>query len=256
MSDIDTAAAQASALGKTWFYPFVLPDGRVTPSYEGGVLDAIHHTRATMMRAALARRWPQGLSGLHGVDLACHQGWFAHQLAQAGVEAVTATDARPEHIADVGLITRACGLEARVRTHQQDVHALRAATLGQFDIVLCFGLLYHLENPVGALRVARDLCRGICLVETQIVPGITGVVDWGNHRFVKPLKGIFGLIDETEETHGPEMSTTGICLAPSLEGLVWILQKVGFRKVEVLTPPPDAYEQLKYGKRVMVAAEV
>lgn len=246
----------ATALAKTWFYPFVLPDGRTTPSYEGGVLDAIHHTRATMMRSALARKFPGGLAGLSAVDLACHQGWFSHQLAQAGVGQVLATDARAEHIADVELITSACGLQARVRTHQQDVHALSATELGQHDIVLCFGLLYHLENPVGALRVARDLCRGICLVETQIVPGITGVVDWGNHRFVKPLQGIFGLIDETEETHGPEMSTTGICLAPSLEGLVWILRKVGFRKVEVLTPPADAYEQLKYGKRVMVAAEV
>lgn len=251
----DSAAAISAALAKTWFYPFTLPDGATTPSYDGGVLDSIHHTRATMMRNALARRFPDGLSGLNAVDLACHQGWFAQQLARAGISDVLATDARAEHIADVELINRATGI-TRVRTLQRDVHALRAADIGSFDVVLCFGLLYHLENPVGALRVARDLCRGLCLVETQIVPNLSGNVDWGNHRFVKPLQGIFGLIDETEETHGPEMSTTGICLAPSLEGLLWILRKVGFRKVELLTPPADAYEQLKYGKRVMVAAEV
>jgi len=40
---------------------------------------------------------------------------------------------------------------------------------------------------------------------------------------------------------------------PSLEALMWIMRKIGFRRVELLEPPADAYEQLRYGKRVMVA---
>ncbi len=85
---------------------------------------------------------------------------------------------------------------------------------------------------------------------------MTGVVDYGSFRFVRPLKGSFGIIDETEETHGPEASTTGICLVPSLDALFWIMRKIGFSRVEMLAPPEDAYEQLRYGKRVMVAAYV
>ena len=50
------------------------------------------------------------------------------------------------------------------------------------------GLIYHLENPVGALRVAHALTRRICLVETQIVPGMTGMVDYGSFRFVRPAE--------------------------------------------------------------------
>jgi tRNA (mo5U34)-methyltransferase len=37
---------------------------------------------------------------------------------------------------------------------------------------------------------------------------------------------------------------------------LWILGKVGFSRVSVLPPPPDAYEQLLHHKRVMVAAQV
>ncbi len=118
------------------------------------------------------------------------------------------------------------------------------------------GLLYHLENPVGALRACRALCRNLCVIETQIVPGMSGFVDYGSYQYVRPLKGSFGIIDETEETHGPEASITGICLVPSLEALMWLLHKVGFSNVDVLEPPEDAYEQLKYHKRVMVAAQV
>jgi hypothetical protein len=43
---------------------------------------------------------------------------------------------------------------------------------------------------------------------------------------------------------------------PSLDALVWILHKVGFSDVTVLEPPEDAYEQLRFHKRVMVAAQV
>jgi len=88
------------------------------------------------------------------------------------------------------------------------------------------------------------------------VPNLSGNVDWGSYRFVKPLKGSFGIIDETEETHGPEMSTLGICLAPSVDALLWIMEKVGFKDVAVVPPPEDAYEQLRFGKRVMVMGRV
>jgi tRNA (mo5U34)-methyltransferase len=249
------SSLEHQALSKTWFYPFRLPSGHVTTTYDGGALDAIHATRLAMLKVALRAEYGDSIADKTVIDIACHQGWFSTQLAQMGAHDVLAVDARAEHVADATLIRDALGLQ-NMRVAQSDVHALSPATQGTFDIVLMLGLIYHLENPVGALRVARALTRRICLVETQIVPGMTGVVDYGSFRFVRPLKGSFGIIDETEETHGPEASTTGICLVPSLEALFWILRKVGFSRVEMLPPPEDAYEQLRYGKRVMVAGFV
>lgn len=246
-------ALEAEVLAKTWFYRFELPSGEITRSYDDGALDAIHETRLRMLDAALAPIHPRGLQGLSAVDLACHQGYFSTQLAQRGCAPVTAIDARAEHVADCNLVSRALGLDGVVRAQQCDVHAATAERFGQHDLVLCFGLIYHLENPVGALRVAHALTRpgGVCVVETQVVPNLSGPVDWGAWRFVKPLQGIFGLVDETFETHGPEMSTTGICLAPSVEGLLWIMRKIGFDDVALVPPPEGAYEQHRFGKRVV-----
>jgi tRNA (mo5U34)-methyltransferase len=243
---------EQQVLGKTWFYPFRLPSGQVTTTYDGGALDAIHATRLAMLQSALRKEFGESIAQSTAIDIACHQGYFSTQLAQMGVREVLAIDARAEHVADANLIREALHLD-NLRVKQSDVHALTPEALDQFDIVLMLGLIYHLENPVGALRVAHALTRRICLVETQIVPGLTGMVDYGSYRFVRPLKGSFGIIDETEETHGPEASTTGICLVPSLDALMWIMRKIGFRRVELLEPPADAYEQLRYGKRVMVA---
>jgi hypothetical protein len=48
----------------------------------------------------------------------------------------------------------------------------------------------------------------------------------------------------------------GICLAPSIEALEWLLRRVGFARVERLLPPPDGHEQLVGHKRAMFAAHV
>lgn len=243
------------AHARQWFYAYELPDGSTTPTSHGSDIQAIHDTRWRMLDRCVGERLGADRGGLTALDLASHQGWFAVQLARAGFGRVLGIDARASHVEDSSLIRDIYGLD-QLAFRQGDVHALDAQDPGAFDLVLMLGLLYHLENPVGALRACRELCRGLCIIETQIVPGMTGFVDYGSYRFVRPLKGSFGIIDETGETHGPEASITGICLVPSLEALVWILHKVGFARVDVLQPPEDAYEQLKYHKRVMVAAQV
>ncbi len=243
------------ALAKEWFYSFELPDGNTTPTYHGADIKAIHDTRWQMVQTCLEERLGNGRSGLTALDLASHQGWFAVNMARSGFSTVLGIDARESHVEDSQLIRDIYGLN-HLSFQQGDIHHLDEQQLGQFDVVLMLGLLYHLENPVGALRACRALCKNLCLIETQIVPGMSGFVDYGSYQYVRPLKGSFGIIDETGETHGPEASITGICLVPSLEALTWILHKVGFSDVKVLEPPEDAYEQLRFGKRVMVAAQV
>lgn len=238
---------------RTWFYNFELPDGTRIESALEPDAQPVHVTRLEMMASALEREFGSDWSGLKVLDVACHQGYFSCHLAARGAQ-VLGVDARSSHIEDSRLIARALGVDKRTEFRQSDVHDLDAETLGSFDVVLMFGLLYHLENPVGALRLARALTARLCLVETQVSPGLSGVIDWGHYRFVKSLHGAFGIVDETEETHGGEASTTGICLVPSLDALIWIMQKLKFSEVETLKPPEGAYEQLRYGKRVLVAA--
>ncbi len=243
------------AHSREWFYSYELPDGSTTPTYHGGEIQPIHDTRWQMLQACLDDRLGKSRSGLTALDLASHQGWFALKMAQAGFATVSGIDARESHVDDSRLISEIYGLDQLSFT-QGDIHELDSGQLGQFDVVLMLGLLYHLENPIGALRTCRALCSNLCIIETQIVPGISGYVDYGSYQYVRPLKGSFGIIDETDDTHGPEASITGICLVPSLDALLWTLRKVGFSDVSVLEPPEDAYEQLRYHKRVMVAAQV
>ncbi len=243
-----------AVLARKWFYEFDFPDGRSTESYLPPGVEDIHTTRLEMLFAGLEPIIGGDWSGHSVIDVACHQGYFSSHLARKGCR-VLGIDARPEHVSDTQLIARAYGLD-NLRAEQHDINTLRAADLGQFDITLMLGLLYHIENPVGAIRLARALTRKACVIETQVVPNMTGIVDWGSFQFQRPMVASFGIIDETAETHAPEASTTGICITPSYEALLFLMRKLGFSRVERLPVPVGGYEQLASGKRVMVIGYV
>ena len=251
MPDQNAIDAVAS---RPWFYEFDLPDGRTTTSYLPPGVAEIHTTRLQMLETALAPVVNGDWAGHSVIDVACHQGYFASHLARKGCQ-VLGIDARAEHIADTELIARAYGLP-NLRSAQHDINILRPDELGKFDITLMLGLLYHIENPVGAIRLARALTRKACVIETQVVPNMTGVVDWGSYKFQRPLVASFGIIDETAEIHAPEASTTGICVTPSYEALLFLMRKLGFGRIERIPVPDGGYEQLASGKRVMVIGYV
>jgi SAM-dependent methyltransferase len=240
---------------RQWFYEFQLPDGTRTKSALPPGVEAIHTTRLALLEAALDRAVGKDCAGLTALDLACHQGWFALHLARRNFDSILAVDARPEHLADAQLMADVSGVRT-LRPLQLDIEDARPAEIGTHDVTLMLGLLYHLENPVRALRLARAVTRKVLVIESQVVPHLSGVVDWGSWRFQRHMVGNFGIIDETDETHAPEASVRGICLAPSIEALEWLLRRVGFARVERLLPPPDGHEQLVGHKRAMFAAHV
>ncbi len=240
---------------RQWFYEFDLPDGTRTRSTLPAGVEKIHATRLEMMEGALDAAVGKDCSALTAVDLACHQGWFALHLARRGFKSIVAVDARAEHLADAQLMADVLGVRT-LRPVQLDIEEARAEQIGTHDVTLMLGLLYHLENPVRALRLARAVTRRVLLIESQVVPHVSGVVDWGSWQFQRHMVGNFGIIDETEETHAPEAAIRGICLAPSIPALEWLLGRVGFARVERLLPPAGGHEQLVGHKRAMFAAHV
>ena len=127
---------------------------------------------------------------------------------------------------------------------------------GEVDITLFLGLLYHLENPMLCLRRAAAVTRGICIVETQIIDEIEGETEWGAVGWKRPYRGVLALIDETAEFDrvNPETGATPLVTCPSRTGLSMMLTHSGFRNIQFVASPPDGYEQLARGKRVMCVA--
>jgi len=95
----------------------------------------------------------------------------------------------------------------------------------------------------------------LLIIETQVINfNSTGFIDWGTYNHVIPVVSIFGIIDEADQLNR-ENGVTGLALAPSREGLIWLLHRLGFTSVEVIALPADPYEQLATGERIVVVAK-
>jgi len=242
-------------LERKWFYHFNLPGGQTTESYLPEFAQQIHVTRELMMNRFLNDEFKEGFKDLRCVDLACHEGFFSHNLASKGFKEVVGIDARSEHIQHANLIREVFN-HNNLSFKTGDIQVLKPEEVGSFDITLLFGILYHLENIIGALRFVQAVTKNVCLIETQVAPNLTGVTDWGSYKFNKEIIGCLAIIDETNEINenNPEANITPISLVPSLPGLLYLLKAVGFKRSRLIEPPADAYEQLISKKRVVIAA--
>jgi SAM-dependent methyltransferase len=46
--------------------------------------------------------------------------------------------------------------------------------IGEFDVVWCFGVLYHLPDPLGFLQNLRRICKEKLILETLAIPEVPG----------------------------------------------------------------------------------
>jgi len=127
--------------------------------------------------------------------------------------AVVATEARAENVAE--LRRRLPAVDARETDVEESLHHL-----GRFEVVFCYGVLYHLESPLRALRNMAGVCDDLLLIETM-------VCDAG--------LPVLRLEDETTSVN---QALRGLAHRPSPSYLAIALNRVGFDHVYTATDPP------------------
>ena len=140
------------------------------------------------------------------LDAGCGVGFFAALLAQNGFH-VTAFDAGRR------IWKKRRRRHPAIPFELRNVEDVQITALGQFDLVLCFGLLYHLENPFRALRNLFALTRDVLLIEGMCVP---------DERACMVLR---------DECHGEDQGLDYVAFYPSESALIKMCYKVGFSHV-------------------------
>jgi predicted RNA methylase len=127
------------------------------------------------------------LRDLRVLDLACHEGIYAIEFARHGA-AVLGIEGRQAHIEKANFVKDALSL-SNLEIVQDDVRNLSKAKYGLFDVVLCLGILYHLDVPdvFAFIESLADVCREVTVIDTRVAFGPTrsyvyqGTKYWG-HR--------------------------------------------------------------------------
>jgi FkbM family methyltransferase len=149
------------------------------------------------------------------LDVGCGVGHLSGFFAERGAR-VVCVDARPENIARLHSLYP--GREAHVANVEFD----RLSELGRFDIVFCYGLLYHTENPIAALRNMASCCGELLLLETVVTD------------YPRP---IYQLEDESPATKNQAVSGFGCRPSPAFVAMA--LSRIGFSFVYTSDTHPN-----------------
>jgi tRNA (mo5U34)-methyltransferase len=111
---------------------------------------------------------PTDLRGKRVLDIGAWNGCFSFECERRGADEVVALTL--ERAEDTGFDRLREAIGSRVVRYVQDsIYTASPDTPGTFDVVLFFGVLYHLRYPLLAVDRIRNLCEGECFVETHVL---------------------------------------------------------------------------------------
>lgn len=115
---------------------------------------------------------PEDLSGKRVLDIGAWDGFYTFECERRGAELVLATDSFCWNgegwgtKAGFDLAHRASNSKAK--TLEIDVLDMTPQNVGQFDLVLFLGVLYHMKHPLLCLEKVAAVTREMLILETQV----------------------------------------------------------------------------------------
>ena len=213
----------------SWWHSIDLGDGVITPGHKG--LDPGH-----MMRELEALRLPEDLSDWTVLDIGAWDGFYSFEAERRGASRVVALDhyaweidrmdgdrRHPDTLpgrSGFDLAHRVLG--SRVEPLVADISRLEPEQLGAFDLVLFLGVLYHLEDPLGAMRRVAALTRELAIIETAAIA-------LGAEHEERPLWELY----PADEFAGDPTNWW----APNLRAVHDLCRAAGFRRSETIVGP-------------------
>lgn len=150
-----------------WYHRIELPDGIVTPGWA-----PLH---------APAYRIPDDLTGKRVLDVGAWDGFWTFEALKRGAREVVAIDDFSDYLGSLDqsdrkawetfdLCREALGYDETVCQRREfSIYEVSEEDLGQFDVVLFFGALYHLRYPLLGLDRLASVCNGLICIETAIL---------------------------------------------------------------------------------------
>ena len=142
-----------------WFHRINLGGGITTP----GVDDTPNKLAQV--------RLPVDLMGKTVLDIGAWDGFFSFEAERRGARRVVALDGgvwKVDSIGKAGFEFARKVLDSKVEDVEMEVNSISIEALGQFDLVLFLGVLYHLPDPVGSFLKVASVAAHDIIIETHV----------------------------------------------------------------------------------------
>jgi len=199
-----------------WFHRIELASELVTPGWSDPKTEKLPYYGL-----------PDDLRGMRVLDIGCAEGFFSFEAERRGASEVVAIDSFPDSVRRFNVCRNA--LDSKAIAYLTNVYDLSARSFGTFDLVMFFGVLYHLRHPLLALEKIYSICAGTLLLQTANFedPGVGSVAAAQFHPF-----GI-----RSGPPDKPSFDPT-VFWIPNAACVRAMLEHVGFSDIEQLSTVP------------------
>lgn len=154
-------AADLEAVSKIqWYHSMDLGNGIVTRGWDT-------HTASRLK----SLHFPESLAGKTFLDIGAWDGFYSFEAERRGAARVLATDgfiwAGKGWSSKAGFDLAHKLLHSKAESRVISVYDITPQTVGQFDVVLFSGVLYHLEDPYLAIRNVASVTKELLILETH-----------------------------------------------------------------------------------------
>lgn len=186
------------------------------------------------------------------LDIGCNDGWVLHELSDLPFAKMVGIEPREKNIRKGKAVRAFLRLENRVDYRVGDIESLGDES---FDIVICAGVLYHVESIPVALRRIRDICRKFLFVESRCISSkhiteeLRQEIEMRDlvYQFKEKMCGVTAQKFESAY-HDSSAHVTTIVNVPSMESLIMNLQVLGFQDIDVVADP-ETYRAAVWGNK-------
>ena len=214
-----------------WFHCIDLGGGLTTKT-RSAVGEPVEHPRPTWekVRACL----PEEFAGRSLLDVGCNAGFYAVELKRRGAGRVLGVDSQRNLVRQAVFVRDVLGLDIEYR--RMSVYDLDPRELGQFDVTLALGLVYHCKHLVLALERLFAVTRELLILETAIYPP-----GHSPGSFTYEVGGLRPVLHPLAYVENPGEAKEAIYnwFLPGVEALRALLRNVGFDEVEVFPATQD-----------------
>jgi len=214
-----------------WFHCIDLGGGVKTKTHSAAG-EPVDHPLETWQK--IGRCLPADLAGKSVLDVGCNAGFYAIEAKRRGAARVLGVDAQRHHVRQALFVRRVLGLDIDYR--RMSVYDLSRKSIGQFDITLALGLIYHCKHLILALEKLYEVTKELLIIETAILPQeslawVEEQASRGADETWHPLAYTQNLPERKEHVFN--------WFLPGLDALQAILTDVGFDEVNVFDLKKD-----------------
>jgi tRNA (mo5U34)-methyltransferase len=137
-----------------WFHKMDLGNGIVTGGWSEPAVDKLPYFGL-----------PDDMTGARVLDVGCAEGFFTFEAERRGASEVVAIDSFPDSVRRFNIAREALGMKSQA--YLTNVYDLSVKTFGTFDVVMYFGVSYHLRHPLLALEKIFEVCSGTLHMQTN-----------------------------------------------------------------------------------------